>query len=163
MIFVAIYREASSGQHRSATMLTKLKILMIRTSSTTMGETNKSTGLRFDELATPYYAFVDAGAWVTLALIRGGPAPIDPRSVNTKGENEASVDRFLLEENASTALNETLPVCAVDISEYDARCSCRAATARCGTSPRAPNWPCSSARHGRTERSLLQFATARPD
>lgn len=101
-------------------MNTHLKILMILTSSTTMGEANKSTGLWFEELATPYYAFVDAGASVTLASIRGGPAPIDPRSVKARGENEASVDRFLLDETASKALNETLPVPAIDISEYDA-------------------------------------------
>ncbi|WP_435656688.1 type 1 glutamine amidotransferase domain-containing protein [Brucella pituitosa] len=101
-------------------MNTHLKILMILTSSTTMGETDNSTGLWFEELATPYYAFVDAGASVTLASIRGGPAPIDPRSVKARGENEASVDRFLLDETASKALNETLPVPAIDISEYDA-------------------------------------------
>ncbi len=101
-------------------MNTHRKILMILTSSTRMGETNKSTGLWFEELATPYFAFVDAGASVTLASIKGGPAPIDPRSVKARGENEASVDRFLLDETASKALNETLPVCAIDISEYDA-------------------------------------------
>ncbi|MDH0127167.1 type 1 glutamine amidotransferase domain-containing protein [Brucella intermedia GD04153] len=101
-------------------MNTHLKILMILTSSTTMGETDNSTGLWFEELATPYYAFVDAGASVTLASIRGGPAPIDPRSVKARGENEASVDRFLLDETASKALDATLPLSAIDISEYDA-------------------------------------------
>jgi putative intracellular protease/amidase len=101
-------------------MNTHLKILMILTSSATMGETNKSTGLWFEELATPYYAFLDADASVTLASIRGGPAPIDPRSVKARGENETGVDRFLVDETASKALNETLPVCAIDISEYDA-------------------------------------------
>ncbi|MEE4454898.1 type 1 glutamine amidotransferase domain-containing protein [Novosphingobium resinovorum] len=101
-------------------MNTHLKILMILTSSATMGETSKTTGLWFEELATPYYAFLDADASVTLASIRGGPAPIDPRSVKARGENEANVDRFLVDETASKALNETLPVCAIDISEYDA-------------------------------------------
>lgn len=101
-------------------MLTKRKILIILTSSATMGETDKPTGLWFEELATPYYAFVDANASVTLASIRGGPAPIDPRSVKARGENEANVDRFLVDEAASKALNETLPVRAIDISEYDA-------------------------------------------
>lgn len=101
-------------------MLTKLKILMILTSSATMGEPDKPTGLWFEELATPYYAFVDAGASVTLASIQGGPAPIDPRSVKARGENEASVDRFLGDEAASKVLTETLPLSAIDISQYDA-------------------------------------------
>lgn len=101
-------------------MHTHLRILMILTSSATMGETDKPTGLWFEELATPYYAFVDAGASITLASIKGGPAPIDPRSVKAKGENETNVDRFLVDEAASKALNETLPLRAIETCEYDA-------------------------------------------
>ncbi|MEN5083096.1 type 1 glutamine amidotransferase domain-containing protein [Bosea sp. TWI1241] len=101
-------------------MLTKLKILMILTSSATMGEPDKPTGLWFEELATPYYAFVDAGASVTLASIQGGPAPIDPRSVKARGENEDSVDRFLNDRKASDALTATTAVEDIDVSTYDA-------------------------------------------
>jgi putative intracellular protease/amidase len=101
-------------------MPTKLKILMILTSSATMGETGEPTGLWFEELATPYYAFIDAGASVTLASIAGGPAPIDPRSVKPRGENEASVDRFLSDETASAALKVTIPVNDIGVSVYDA-------------------------------------------
>jgi putative intracellular protease/amidase len=57
---------------------------------------------------------------VTLASIKGGPAPIDPRSVKPKGENEDSVDRFLGDEAASGALKATLALSPIDISEYDA-------------------------------------------
>lgn len=106
--------------NRSAPMLTKLKILMILTSSATMGEPDKPTGLWFEELATPYYAFVDASASVTLASITGGPAPIDPRSVKAQGENEDSVDRFLNDRNASDALTATTAVEDIDVSSYDA-------------------------------------------
>jgi putative intracellular protease/amidase len=98
----------------------KTNILMILTSASTMGDSDKATGLWFEELATPYFTFIDARASVTLASIKGGPAPIDPRSVKAKGENEASVDRFLGDEAASRALNETLPVSAVDAARYDA-------------------------------------------
>lgn len=101
-------------------MLTKLKILMILTSSATMGDTPEPTGLWFEELATPYYAFVDADASVTLASIKGGPAPIDPRSVKPKGENEASVERFLGDETASASLQATIPIERIDVSDYDA-------------------------------------------
>lgn len=101
-------------------MLTKLKILMILTSSATMGDTREPTGLWFEELATPYYAFFDTGASVTLASIEGGPAPIDPRSVKTKGENEASVERFLGDEVASASLRTTIPIEEIDVADYDA-------------------------------------------
>lgn len=101
-------------------MPTKLKILMILTSSATMGDTGEPTGLWFEELATPYYAFIDAGASVTLASIAGGPVPIDPRSVKAKGENEASVDRFLGDEPAAAALKMTIHINGIDVSTYDA-------------------------------------------
>lgn len=101
-------------------LISQIKILFILTSASTMGVSDKPTGLWFEELATPYYAFLDTGASVTLASITGGPAPIDPRSVKPKGENEDSVDRFLGDEAASSALNATLALSAIDISEYDA-------------------------------------------
>jgi putative intracellular protease/amidase len=96
------------------------KILMILTSARTMGESGDATGLWFEELATPYFAFIDAGAPVTLASIRGGPAPVDPRSVEPKGENEANVDHFLNDEAARAALNDTIPVSVINVSPYDA-------------------------------------------
>lgn len=77
---------------------------MIVTSSAKMGDTGEATGVWFEELSTPYFAFVDEGASVTIASITGGSAPIDPRSVKPKGENEASVDRFLDDAAASGAL-----------------------------------------------------------
>ena len=38
---------------------------------------------------------LDAGAEVTLASIKGGAIPVDQRSVNADGENDASVERYL--------------------------------------------------------------------
>ncbi len=101
-------------------LISQIKILLILTSASTMGVGDKPTGLWFEELATPYYAFLDTGAAVTLASVSGGPAPIDPRSVKPKGDNEASVDRFLGDVAASGALADTLPLSAIDISDYDA-------------------------------------------
>lgn len=96
------------------------KIVMIMTSNAHMGVADKPTGVWFEELATPYYAFVDAGASVTLASINGGPAPIDPRSAKPRGDNEHSVDRFLGDDEASSALNATISVAALDVSHFDA-------------------------------------------
>lgn len=95
-------------------------ILMITTSAATLRGPDKPTGLWFEELASPYYAFVEAGASVTLASIAGGPVPIDPRSVKPKGENEASVDRFLDDAAASCALAATPAVTGIDVTAYDA-------------------------------------------
>jgi len=87
------------------------RILIIATSAATMD--GGSTGLWLEELTTPYYAFRDAGADVTLASIAGGAIPIDPRSVKPVGENDASVERYLADEAftqtvAATPCFETL-------------------------------------------------------
>ena len=70
------------------------KILIVTTSHTALGDTDKTTGLWIEELTTPYYAFVDAGASVTVASIKGGAVPIDPGSQKADGENSPSVERF---------------------------------------------------------------------
>ena len=95
------------------------QILIIVTSHSAMGDTGETTGLWFEELATPYYAFVDAGVEVTIASISGGEIPIDPRSQKTIGENPASVDRFLQDTSASAAIANTSAVNTIDSSQYD--------------------------------------------
>ncbi|QIE42004.1 type 1 glutamine amidotransferase domain-containing protein [Meridianimarinicoccus aquatilis] len=70
------------------------KILIIATSAHDMGEGKGETGLWLEELTTPYYAFIDAGADVTLASIKGGEIPIDARSLNEEGEKPESVQRY---------------------------------------------------------------------
>ncbi|XSG81725.1 MAG: type 1 glutamine amidotransferase domain-containing protein [Methyloligella sp. ZOD6] len=101
-------------------MANPLHILIILTSSATMGAGGEPTGLWFEELATPYYAFVDEGAEVTLASIQGGKAPIDPRSLEPEGGTPESVTRFKADEKASTALENTKPISEIDVSKYDA-------------------------------------------
>lgn len=100
--------------------MASLKILFIVTSSFTMGEGGEPTGVWFEEVATPYYAFVDEGAEVTIASINGGEGPIDPRSLKPAGENEASVDRFIADPTASEALRATVKISGIDVSKYDA-------------------------------------------
>ena len=60
-----------------------LSILIVTTSHDTIGDTGKPTGVWLEELTTPYYIFLDAGASVMIASIKGGAVPIDPSS--TKG------------------------------------------------------------------------------
>ena len=44
-----------------------MKILIVLTSHDTLGNTGRKTGFWLEEFAAPYYAFVNAGAAVTLA------------------------------------------------------------------------------------------------
>lgn len=57
------------------------KVLVVATSHGAMGDTGHRTGVWLEELAAPYYAFLDGGSDVTLASIKGGEIPFDPRSL----------------------------------------------------------------------------------
>ncbi|MEM9087320.1 MAG: type 1 glutamine amidotransferase domain-containing protein [Cyanobacteria bacterium P01_F01_bin.53] len=96
------------------------KILIVTTSHASLGDTEKTTGLWVEELTTPYYAFLDAGASVTVASMQGGPVPIDPGSQQADGENPASVERFQADEAAQQAIANTPALEDVDASAYDA-------------------------------------------
>jgi putative intracellular protease/amidase len=93
-------------------------ILIVTTSHDRIGSTGKPTGVWLEELATPYYAFRDAGAEVTIASIKGGQVPVDPSS--TAGELPESVGRFLADPEAQRAVATTPAIDAVDVARYDA-------------------------------------------
>ena len=96
------------------------KILIVVTSHGQLGETGKPTGFFYEELATPYWAFVDAGLTVDIASIRGGKAPYDPRSLAEEGKRPASVQRFLDDPVALGKINDTLAVDKLTADAYDA-------------------------------------------
>lgn len=96
------------------------KILIVTTSHASLGDTQKATGLWIEELTTPYYAFVDAGASVTVASIQGGAVPIDPGSQKADGENPPSVERFRGDQEFQQAIANTTALEEVNASEYDA-------------------------------------------
>jgi len=93
-------------------------ILIVTTSHDVIGSTGKPTGVWLEELATPYYAFRDAGAEVTIASIKGGKVPVDPSSIG--GELPESARRFLADPEAQRAVTATPAVDAVDVASYDA-------------------------------------------
>lgn len=101
-------------------MSTPLKILMILTSQATMGNTPQPTGVWFEEVATPYYAFIDAGAEVDIASIAGGKVPIDPHSRQADGANPPSVERFLEDKAAMARLEGSLKIDGVSADGYAA-------------------------------------------
>ena len=83
-------------------MATTKKILIVLTTHAAIGDTERKTGVWFEELATPYYAFIDGGIAVDLASIAGGEVPVDPHSM--EGERPPSVKRFLDDATAMAKL-----------------------------------------------------------
>ena len=65
-----------------------MKILIVLTSHDRLGDTGKKTGFWFDEFATPYYIFRDAGIVLTLASPEGALPPVDPRSERPEAETQ---------------------------------------------------------------------------
>ncbi len=87
-------------------------ILMVVTSYGRI-DAEHSTGLWFEEFSVPYELFNQEGYVVTVASVKGGAAPLDPRSL--PASREASAVRAALE-----ALQHTQRLMEVDITEYDA-------------------------------------------
>lgn len=95
------------------------KILMVLTSHAELGNTGHKTGFWVEEFAAPYYAFVDAGAEVTLASVKGGQPPIDPNSAAPDAATDAT-KRFDQDSAAQTLMANTKPLADVKASDYDA-------------------------------------------
>ena len=96
-----------------------MNILMVLTSHDQLGTTGYRTGFWFEDFAAPYYAFLDAGADLTLASPRGGSPPIDPRSLAADAP-VPSVERFRADPVARTLLSDTLRLEQVDVCDFDA-------------------------------------------
>lgn len=96
-----------------------MKILIVLTSHDKLGHTGEKTGFWLEEFAAPYYAFVDAGADVTLASPKGGQPPLDPTSDEDDHQTD-STRRFKGDENAQKALASTHKLSEIDADDFDA-------------------------------------------
>ena len=96
-----------------------MKILVVLTSHDQLGNTGKKTGFWLEELAAPYYAFIDAGAEVTLASPKGGQPPLDPKSNEPDSQTETT-HRFEADSSAMQALAHTQKLSEVSINDFDA-------------------------------------------
>lgn len=96
-----------------------MKILIVLTSHSQIGETGRSTGVWIEELTTPYYAFINAGAEVDLASTAGGEVPVDPGSL-AEADRPESVARFLADTPAVEKLRDSLKVDNLSADRYDA-------------------------------------------
>ena len=95
------------------------KILMVLTSHDELGDTGHKTGFWVEEFAAPYYAFVDAGAEVTLASVKGGQPPVDPNSAAPDAATDAT-KRFEQDNAAKTLMANTKPLAEVKADDFDA-------------------------------------------
>ena len=98
--------------------MARKRVLMVLTSHDAMGVSGKRTGNWFDEVATPYYRFKDAGFDVTMASPQGGTAPIDPLSQDEAFMTDAT-RRFTQDPIAQQALSHTVRLERIDLPGVD--------------------------------------------
>jgi putative intracellular protease/amidase len=96
-----------------------MNILMVLTSHDELGATGYRTGFWFEDFTAPYYAFLDAGADLTLASPQGGSPPIDPRSIAADAP-VPSIERFRADPVVRTLLSDTLRLEQIDLRDFDA-------------------------------------------
>lgn len=96
-----------------------MKILIVLTSHSELGNTGQKTGFWIEEFAAPYYVFSDAGAEIVLASPRGGQPPIDPKSDASEHQTEAT-KRFKADEKLQQLLANTKKLSEMRAEEFDA-------------------------------------------
>lgn len=96
-----------------------MNILIVLTSHDTLGDTGRKTGFWLEEFAAPYYAFLDAGATLTLASPHGGQPPLDPKSDDPDAQTD-DTRRFRQDAEAQRRLANTRRLAEVQTADYDA-------------------------------------------
>jgi len=96
-----------------------MKILIVLTSHSALGNTGEKTGFWIEEFAAPYYVLADAGAIISIASPAGGQPPVDPKSEAPDAQTP-STGRFYKDPQAIDKVANTLKLSAVKESDYDA-------------------------------------------
>jgi putative intracellular protease/amidase len=96
-----------------------MKILMVLTSHSELGNTGHKTGFWLEEFAAPYYTFKDAGAEIVLASPLGGQPPLDPKSELDDFQTELT-HRFNQDPEAQKELANTVKLDTVKAEDFDA-------------------------------------------
>ncbi len=95
-----------------------MKVLIVLTSHSDLGNTGRKTGFWLEELAAPYYAFKDAGVEVVLASPKGGQPPLDPKSNEPSFQTELT-RRFEADAAATAQLAATVRLDSVRQADFD--------------------------------------------
>lgn len=96
-----------------------MKVLMVLTSHSELGNTGEKTGFWIEEFAAPYYILKDAGVEVTVASPKGGQPPIDPKSAEPSSQTEAT-RRFDNDRELQQLLANTRKLSEVNAGDFDA-------------------------------------------
>lgn len=95
-----------------------MKVLMVLTSHSELGNTGKKTGFWLEEFAAPYYVFKDADAEIVLASPAGGQPPLDPKSDLADFQTELT-HRFKADPAAQHELANTVKLDTVRQEDFD--------------------------------------------
>ncbi len=96
-----------------------MKILIVLTSHSDLGETGKKTGFWIEEFVAPYYVLADAGAIITIASPAGGQPPVDPMSEAASAQT-AATKRFYKDIDLIDQVSRTLKLSDINVNDYDA-------------------------------------------
>ena len=96
-----------------------MKVLIVLTSHSELGDTGKKTGFWIEEFAAPYYIMHDAGVTLTIASPKGGQPPIDPKSAEPSAQTEAT-KRFDGDKDLQHLLANTTKLTDVSADDFDA-------------------------------------------
>src|SRR5262249_54153552 len=84
-----------------------MKVLMVLTSPTRLGNAGRKTGFWRGALAAPYYVFKDAAPQFPPASPKGGRPPLDPKSEDPRFQTDIT-RRFEKDADAEAQLDKTL-------------------------------------------------------
>jgi putative intracellular protease/amidase len=96
-----------------------MKILMVLTSHSELGNTGEKTGFWVEEFAAPYYVLADAKAEITIASPKGGQPPVDPKSELADAQTP-STERFYKDYVVIDKVAHSLKLSGIKESDYDA-------------------------------------------
>ena len=96
-----------------------MKILMVLTSHSELGDTGEKTGFWVEEFAAPYYVLADAGAEIMIASPAGGQPPVDPKSEAPDAQTPAT-KRFYEDFGAIEKVAHSKKLTDVKEADYDA-------------------------------------------
>ncbi|MFM2476844.1 type 1 glutamine amidotransferase domain-containing protein [Celerinatantimonas sp. MCCC 1A17872] len=93
------------------------KVLMVVSSHQKLGTTNEATGFWLSELTHPYFVVKKAGLDITIASIKGGEAPIDPRSLANMDKDTKA---FLGNPNTRKLIDRTPALASLKVGQFKA-------------------------------------------
>lgn len=92
------------------------RIAVVLTNHADLGDTGEPTGFYLSEAAWPWRVFTDAGYEVTFVSPRGGPAPIDPKSLGESDEASGAFREAFADDDHAVATEKIAGLDAKDFA-----------------------------------------------